>query len=769
MDQNVKVAVRVRPLSQKEINRGCKEVVSCSGKQINVAGETKDDTKNFTFDFCYDASSTQIQVFDDIAKPVLMKALDGFNGTVFAYGQTGSGKTHSMMGAPGLPGIIPLLNGEIFRRVDERVVKMTNEAPDGTEINVRISVSFLEIYNEIVKDLLNPSDKALQIREDPGKGIYVQNLCELIVQSEDDVLRLIEQGNQVRRVAATKMNESSSRSHSCFTIQIEYRTVSHTTENTMREKFLRAKLNLVDLAGSERANKTGATGSTLKEGANINRSLMALGNVINALAESGRQGKKHIPYRDSKLTRLLQESLGGNAATTMLAAVSPADYNYDETVSTLRYANRAKSIENAAVRNEDQTEKEIRNLKDEIAKLKAALAGSDEGAIGSGDPELEKKLKDMEEQQRSAWEEKALLSRQLEEERKRNFTDAIGGMINDVKAKKIEHMKTIKRLDAQKAKLRKQQQQAKHKGEDLKKALEDDMTVYQQLKKEYEETEGESDADAVARHEEIHDGMTSVLASIEKKRGKWHKSKEAMKNLKTSLDDLEDEITDARADLVSTAGILDQNDALRAKISEEERSKALKQLEDELASARQALGDEVRSEVQEEMSALRATVAEQTLLLAQAAEQRAAADTEITALGQFSDELEARLAEAEVNNEASLQDVDALTERTAELERELAAANLAKESFEKKFELQQGERVGAASSSSERDFKLFKSMMDAFDDEKRVMNEEYISLKNMLSKATEDIVYLSTANDDLRRALHRAVRYEPHILPSKNR
>jgi hypothetical protein len=211
-------------------------------------------------------------------------------------------------------------------------------------------------------------------------------------------------------VAATNMNDQSSRSHSCFTIKIEKKTTTELEGGVTRENYVKAKLNLVDLAGSERAEKTGATGAVLKEGANINMSLMALGKVINALSEGGTSKSKHIPYRDSKLTRLLQESLGGNSLTVMLAAISPADYNYDETLSTLKYANRAKSIANAVSRNEDSNEKLIRGLKDEIELLKHQLQV---GGGAEANPEVEEKLREMEIAQQSAWEEKEALQKAL--------------------------------------------------------------------------------------------------------------------------------------------------------------------------------------------------------------------------------------------------------------------------------------------------------------------------------------------------------------------
>ena len=224
-----------------------------------------EEEKHFTFDFCYFTDSTQTQVYEDLGIPLVTQALDGFNGTIFAYGQTGSGKTFTMMGSPEMPGIIPQLNSGIYDFVDKKLAQIAQEqakSEEKAETKVMISVSFLEIYNEVVKDLLNPSDKQLKIRENPELGIYVEDLCELIVKTPEDIMRLIEQGNTVRRVAATNMNEQSSRSHSCFTIKIEQKTTTQLEGGKERNQLVKAKLNLVDLAGSERASKTGASGAT---------------------------------------------------------------------------------------------------------------------------------------------------------------------------------------------------------------------------------------------------------------------------------------------------------------------------------------------------------------------------------------------------------------------------------------------------------------------------------------------------------------------------
>jgi hypothetical protein len=492
---NVKVAVRCRPFNKKEGEKGAKVCVEVNAEAHSISIKNLKDPsekpKNFTFDFAYYIESTQQQVYDDIGKPVIVQALDGYNGTIFAYGQTGSGKTHSMMGSGDDHGIIPKMNDELFGTLS----KMSE---DGTDRKSLVTVSYLEIYNEVIKDLLNPSDLQLKIRQHPDMGIYVQSLAELVVRSAEEVTKLIEQGNGVRKVAATQMNERSSRSHSCFTIKVEQKMVEEIGE-VRKEKILKSKINLVDLAGSERASKTGATGDRLKEGAAINKSLSALGNVINHLAE-GKKG--HIPYRDSKLTRLLQESLGGNSKTIMVAAVSPADYNYDETLGTLLYAHRAKAIKNAAKRNEDVNEKMIRELREEIDALREQLkreaegaSGGGGGAVGDGEvpEEQQKKMEDMaeaianlERAKQETWEEKERLAIQVQEERAKAMADEnhIAKVMETVKEEKMEAIQRIKKLQQQKVKLARGMKKGKAEYGHLKTQLEDDMGKYQELIKE---------------------------------------------------------------------------------------------------------------------------------------------------------------------------------------------------------------------------------------------------------------------------------------------
>ena len=286
-------------------------------------------------------------------------ALQGYNGTVFAYGQTGTGKSHTMEGQwepAELRGIIPRAFLHIFERIEQ-----THDQ------NFLVRASYLEIYNEEVRDLLSKDPKnRLEIKEDVERGVYVKDLTSYVVKGVTEMENVLLAGKKNRSVGATLMNQDSSRSHSIFTVVIESSALG-----ADGDKHIKAgKLNLVDLAGSERQAKTGATGDRLKEATKINLSLSALGNVISALVDSK---TSHVPYRDSKLTRLLQDSLGGNTKTVMVANLGPADYNFDETSSTLRYANRAKNIKNKPKINEDPKDAMLREFQEEIQRLRAAL------------------------------------------------------------------------------------------------------------------------------------------------------------------------------------------------------------------------------------------------------------------------------------------------------------------------------------------------------------------------------------------------------------
>ncbi|GMF15758.1 unnamed protein product [Phytophthora lilii] len=351
-DECVRVMVRIRPMSGKEVQDGRQEVTTANFDRaevsiVNPVAASSEPPKSFTFDAAFGAQSTQQQVYDTAATEIVEAVMEGYNGTIFAYGQTGAGKSHTMEGYGDQPEI---------------------------------------------RDLLSKDPKnALDLKENADSGVYVKGLTAQVVKDAAEIDHVMQTGKKNRSVGATLMNQTSSRSHSIFTIVVECLSEG-SAGGDGKDHVCVGKLNLVDLAGSERQSKTGATGDRLQEANKINLSLSALGNVISALVD----GKsKHIPYRDSKLTRLLQDSLGGNTKTVMIANCGPADYNYEETLTTLRYASRAKNIKNKPKINEDPKDAMIREFQEEIEALKAKLlaiekqasegVSSADGSVGGGE------------------------------------------------------------------------------------------------------------------------------------------------------------------------------------------------------------------------------------------------------------------------------------------------------------------------------------------------------------------------------------------------
>ena len=404
---SVKVAVRVRPFNTREKDNNSICCIEMTENQTTIKDELG-QPKTFTFDHSFWSHDSYIElengylspddsgkytdqkiVFETLGKQILDNAWEGYHCCLFAYGQTGSGKSYSMVGYGANKGIVPISCEEIFKRIGE------NKDP---QIHYEVEVSMLEIYNEKVQDLLVPINKrpptGLKIRESKALGVFVADLTKYPVSSYEEISNKMDEGYQNRTIGSTLMNSTSSRAHTIVTI--EFKQVN--TQGKLKSEKL-SKINLVDLAGSERANSTGATGARLKEGCNINKSLLVLGNVINTLADKALGKKKDVlpPYRDSALTRILQNALGGNSKTVMICALSPASINYEETLSTLRYADRAKKIQNKAVVNESEHDKVVRLLREEnndlkkkIEELSKKLLG---GTVQDEDKEAFKELK----------------------------------------------------------------------------------------------------------------------------------------------------------------------------------------------------------------------------------------------------------------------------------------------------------------------------------------------------------------------------------------
>uniref|UniRef100_A0A671Y857 Kinesin family member 13B n=1 Tax=Sparus aurata TaxID=8175 RepID=A0A671Y857_SPAAU len=376
--------------------------------------------KVFAYDYCFwsmdetdkENFAGQEVVFQCLGESLLRNAFQGYNACIFAYGQTGSGKSYTMMGSGDQPGLIPRLCSALFERTQTEGRK---------EESFTVEVSYMEIYNEKVRDLLDPKGgrQPLRVREHKVLGPYVDGLSRLAVASYKDIESLMSEGNKSRTVAATNMNEESSRSHAVFNIILTH-TLKDLQSGTSGEKV--SRLSLVDLAGSERAAKTGAAGERLKEGSNINKSLTTLGLVISALAEQGtaKNKNKFVPYRDSVLTWLLKDCLGGNSRTAMVATVSPAADNYEETLSTLRYADRAKNIVNHAVVNEDPNARIIRELREEVEKLRDQLTQAESLKA----PDLKDRLEESEkliQEMTITWEEKLRKTEEVAQERQKQL------------------------------------------------------------------------------------------------------------------------------------------------------------------------------------------------------------------------------------------------------------------------------------------------------------------------------------------------------------
>ena len=398
MGDSVKVAVRVRPYNNRERQEGAELCVAMNGRTTKIWSKEQGIEKEFNFDYSYwshdgfveDSTglmkkaspssnyADQMTVFNDLGVEVLNNAWNGYHVCLFAYGQTGSGKSYSIVGYGANKGIIPIACEEIFTRIRQ---------PQPKKVEFQVEVSMLEIYNEQVQDLLVPpatrEKGGLKVRENPKTGVYVENLKKVTVTSYQDISNWLDKGNEHRTVGATQMNATSSRAHTVLTISFTQIFYDEATGKPLNRK--QSDINLVDLAGSERAGKTGATGDRLAEGSNINKSLSCLGKVITALAKkSGGNKAEVVPYRESKLTRILQNALGGNSKTTMIAAISPATFNFEETLSTLRYADQVKAIKNQAVVNETPQEKLIRELKEENERLKALVQGKGGAVSGRG-------------------------------------------------------------------------------------------------------------------------------------------------------------------------------------------------------------------------------------------------------------------------------------------------------------------------------------------------------------------------------------------------
>ena len=538
--ESVKVMVRVRPMNQREKDKKCKNIVDVDTGAMQITLTNPDDAetqKVFSFDAVFPQNCHQQTVYEQAAFSLVESVIEGYNGTIFAYGQTGCGKTHTMTGVPDhdeLKGIIPRAFAHIFGNIGSNNSK-----------NYLIRCSYIEIYNEEIHDLVGADVKAkLELKESPEKGLFIKNLSMHSVKSIPEIERLMNLGAKNRSVGETAMNKDSSRSHSIFTIYIEASEI----DGKGNQRITAGKLNLVDLAGSERQSKTQATGDRLKEANKINLSLSALGNVISALVD----GKSsHVPYRDSKLTRLLQDSLGGNTKTVMVANVSPASDNYDETLGTLRYASRAKNIKNQPKVNEDPKDAMLREYAEEIKRLQALLqngGGSSDAQGGKQSKITSQKPKD----------EDASMSPNLKGKAKERYE-------NELRQKEEQMNEERKRREELEARLKEIEKQMVGKGHNTVETETDEKKQYQEMLQKLKSQEEKQEAilrEKRQREEEVVETekkYANLQEEVEDLRKVFKKLRKKCKDAQKEIEDLDREHELNKEDLLDTIRLLEKD------------------------------------------------------------------------------------------------------------------------------------------------------------------------------------------------------------------
>ncbi|CAI5771580.1 KIF3C isoform X1 [Podarcis lilfordi] len=560
----LKVVVRCRPMHRKEEAAGYERILELDVKlgQVTIRNPKASPgelAKTFTFDAVYDASSKQADLYDETVRPLIDSVLQGFNGTIFAYGQTGTGKTYTMQGAwadPEKRGVIPISFEHIFTHIS----RSQNQ-------QYLVRASYLEIYQEEIRDLLaKDQSKKMELKENPETGVYIKDLSSFVTKNVKEIEHVMNLGNQARSVGSTNMNEYSSRSHAIFVITVECSEEGPDGEDHIRV----GKLNLVDLAGSERQSKMGTQGERPKEASKINLSLSALGNVISALVD----GKStHIPYRDSKLTRLLQDSLGGNAKTIMVATLGPASHSYDESLSTLRFANRAKNIKNKPRVNEDPKDTLLREFQEEITRLKAQLEkrgmlskkrrrnsrrkksaggeGTPEAEDGEEDGGLEKDMKNyLKEQEERLEEEKAAIQddHSLVSEEKQKLLQEKEKMIEELRKEQEATQLLATKYKAMESKLLIGGRNIMDHTNEQQKMLE----LKRQEIAEQKRREREMQQQVLLRDEEtmeLRETFTSLQQEVEIKTKKLKKLYAKLQAVKAEIQDQHDEYIRVRQDL----------------------------------------------------------------------------------------------------------------------------------------------------------------------------------------------------------------------------
>ncbi|KAK3099844.1 hypothetical protein FSP39_010656 [Pinctada imbricata] len=664
---NIKVIGRCRPLTPEEGNRGAKSVVKVSGDKISVESGGKE--QSFSFDGAYGGDVSNDQIFKEKCEPMLQRAIEGYNVTLMAWGHTNSGKSYLMSGTEGNPGLAPCFIRNLWRNINEK-----------SNREFFITVSYLEVLDEKMSDLLNPHTNPMKIRHHPHKGIFVDGLSEFVVHNWEEMNEMYQQGSRARKMGATDLSVHRARAHSVFTIVVDQR------ERQSSKVGLRSVINLVDLAGPD----TGGSSDR-----NIVAGVQGFLNVLNALG--GPKKGNAIPHRDSVITRVLQESLGGNAVTMLFAVVSPVDKAHTETVNTLQYASYAKSAKNHVKANMDETSEIIVDLRDEIAKLRDKISATP--TPNKDDVlKMEDLVQDLQIAKKSTWAERERLSKKYEEERKTNLANKgiLDWVMDSMRKGNVELQEKMILLQKEKDQVTMQYKERRRVVDELNTELQRKIAEYSK----YTEAGKQSESETKKR-----------VTSIQDVKDRLKKETEGLKQLKQQLKDVTDKQKQEREEARAQVTALKGNTELRQQVEKEERQRIEKEnkamIADEL--------EKMKRDLETEKSEIQLRVANNKSYSVQEGAQ-----------------IEIQLAEMKLEKPIVTLKLQALEQEKERLVSEL----------DEVYKLHKDE----LEFQKLKHLETFRSYREMFEEQKAAMDQRY---RQLLEDAIQDAVFLSSRNNEL--------------------